>query len=119
MVQVDLVPRVSNPYLKYSHHSTYNMAISAMTTWIIGGLEGYSIKEGGLPPNTIAGTMAVSTTLALLSSSESILEYVDKRPLSVFLGTTVFFGSIFYLGFQIGNAIRMVKDLEEHKDDEQ
>lgn len=118
MVLVDL-DRLVNDHLKYPNRLIYKMSFPFLSAWIIGGLEGYSFKEGGLPPNTVAGTMAVSTTLALLSCSDKISEYIETKPLSVFMGTSVFFGSLFYLGFQIGNSIRLIKDREEHKDDDQ
>ena len=119
MVQVVLDQLASKPHLKCDHRDMCKMSFPFISAWIIGGLEGYSFKEGGLPPNTVAGTMAVSTTLALLSCSDKISEYIETKPLSVFMGTSVFFGSLFYLGFQIGNAIRLIKDREERKDDDQ
>jgi hypothetical protein len=95
------------------------MAISILSTWLIGGLDGYASKDGGLPPNIVGSTIAVSSTLALLSSTDNISEYINEKPLSVVMGTTVMFGSLFFMGYQLGRAIRMIKDNDESKDDEE
>jgi hypothetical protein len=92
------------------------MAISMVSAWLMGGLDGYAAKDGGLPSSMVAGTLTVSSTLSLLSISDNLSEYVNKRPLSVMLGTSIFFGSLFYMGYQLGSAIRILKDNDRDDD---
>ena len=92
------------------------MTIPILSTWIVGGLEGYASRNGGLSASTVAGTIGVASLLESLSGSETMTEYVQTKPLSVVMGSLVFFGSIFFLGYQIGNGIRTIIDREESKE---
>jgi succinate dehydrogenase/fumarate reductase cytochrome b subunit len=92
------------------------MTIPILSTWIVGGLEGYASRNGGLSASTVAGTIGVASLLESLSGSETMTEYVQTKPLSVVMGCLVFFGSIFFLGYQIGNGIRTITDREESKE---
>jgi hypothetical protein len=92
------------------------MTIPILSTWIIGGLEGYASRNGGLSANAVAGTIGVASLLESLSGSDTMTEYVQTKPLSVVMGCFVFFGSIFFLGYQIGNGIRTITDREESKE---
>jgi hypothetical protein len=92
------------------------MTISILSTWIVGGLEGYSSRNGGLSASTVAGTIGVASLLESLSGSDTMTEYVQTKPLTVVMGCVIFFGSIFFLGYNIGNAVRTVTDPEESKE---
>ncbi len=87
-----------------------------LTTWFTGVLNGHRQKEQGLPRSivwSVLGTSSVLSMIKILSATPpASITLQTVKPLSVatFVVTPLYMGATFFLGDQIGQAIRYVED---------
>jgi len=90
---------------------TNNMSLlPQLSTWLVGAANGYTNKTGGVPMEVIAGTMIGSSTLAIIKNIESITKVSRSTPGQIGIGVALVFGTIFFVGDQVGRSLRVVKD---------
>ena len=84
------------------------------TTWFTGLLNGHRHKEQGLPNSIVYSVLGTSSFISMLRSLASI----DTIPrltrgqmvVGIFVGVPTLMGATFFLGDQMGQAIRYVDD---------
>ncbi len=85
------------------------------TNWCTGVLNGYRHKEQGLPNSivySVVGTSTVITMAKVMGSIDPPLTSTSARQtmVGVFLGAPVVTGLTYFLGNQMGQAVRFVED---------
>ena len=94
------------------------MAYLPFTTWCTGFLNGYKHKEQGLPDSIVYSLLGTSTALGMMKSI-GIIDTMPKpiKPMPVLIGFFVIVPAMtyatYFLGGQLGQAMRYVEDLKE------
>lgn len=93
------------------------MTLSLFTNWATGVLNGYSLKDNGLPKGIIYGTLGVTTfanmvkVLGSFNAPEIKYHTAGNKLASVFIGVPIIMGTTFCIGNFFGKGIRHVKDI--------
>ena len=98
-----------------------DMSFFQLSNWLVGIANGYT-PSGSISAETVAGTIAVSSVLAILGDMDKVSKEMIASPvrtsISASLGPSLFFGSIFFIGHQVGTALRCaLKEQSERRDD--
>ena len=92
------------------------MSFSIFTNWAIGALNGYSLKDNGLPKGIIYGTLGITTFSNMFNvlgtfNAPDIKYYSTGTKLSaLFIGVPIMMGTSFCMGNFFGKGIRHVQD---------
>ena len=94
------------------------MSISLFSTWAVGALSGYSLKDNDLPTGYKYGTMALTTGIHIVKSLANVdLQPYRTRPgslvMGLFVGIPLMVGSTFCVGDFFGKSARHVVDLNK------
>lgn len=97
------------------------MSFLQLSNWLVGIASGYT-PPGVLPAETVAGTIAMSSFVTIVLGMEKLSKEALSAPIrtsiSASIGTSLFFGSIFFIGHQVGTALRCaLKEQSERRDD--
>lgn len=93
------------------------MSLSIFTNWATGVLNGYSLKDNGLPKGIIYGTLGVTTfanmvkVLGSFNAPEIKHHTAGNKLASLFIGVPIMMGTSFCIGNFFGKGIRHVKDI--------
>lgn len=97
------------------------MSFLQLSNWLVGIASGYT-PPGVLPAETVAGTIAMSSVVAILGDMDKLSKEMLASPVRTSIGASIahsfVFGSIFFLGHQVGTALRCAwKEQSERRDD--
>ncbi len=98
---------------------------SFFSTWAIGVLNGYNIKDNGLPKSIIYGTLGVTSFANMIKvfgnfdSAKNAMTPKTANALitAAFIGVPIVMGTTFCTGNYLGKAVRYVKDIPSDPDD--
>jgi len=96
------------------------MSISLISTWLTGAINGYMIKEEGIPTNIKYSVLGLTVIIHIIKGIKGMpLNTIKAGPVSVFFGIPLAIGAIeaigaiganYYLGNCIGELIYYVED---------
>ena len=97
------------------------MPFLKLSSWLVGVANGY-MPSGNLPIETVAGTIAASSAITILGGLDTLTKEIRKAPIvgtiGSVVGTSLVFGSIVFVGHQVGTALRCaLKEQSERRDD--
>jgi hypothetical protein len=98
---------------------------SFFSTWAIGVLNGYNIKDNGLPKSIIYGTLGVTSFANMIKVfgnfdvEKNAMTHKSAKALlgAAFIGVPIVMGTTFCTGNYLGKAVRYVKDIPSDPDD--
>ena len=89
------------------------MSFLKLSNWLVGVANGY-MPSGNLPTETMAATVATSTAITTLGGLDTLSKEIRKAPVVGTLGSVVgislVFGSIVFVGHQVGSALRYARN---------
>lgn len=89
------------------------MSLSLFSTWSVGALNGYKLKEDGLPNSIKYGTMALASGIHIVKGLGNLKTPIINPGISLFgLGVIVPFmvGTTFCVGNYVGKGVRYAED---------
>ena len=89
------------------------MAYAHFTTWCIGVFNGNRRKEQGLPNSIVYSVLGTSTLIGMLrglGNLDALPKPVKPVPVGVFVIVPMITGATYFLGDQMGQAIRYLED---------
>ena len=97
------------------------MSLPQLSSWLVGIASGYT-PPGVLPAEAVVGTIAMSSFVTLFLGMDNLSKEALSTPIRTSIvgsiGTSLFFGSIFVIGHQVGVALRCaLKEQLERRDD--
>jgi len=88
------------------------MSFLKLSNWLVGVANGY-MPSGNLPTETVAATVATSTAITILGGMDTLSKEIRKAPvvgtISSVVGISLVFGSIIFVGHQVGSALRYAR----------
>lgn len=84
------------------------MSISLISTWLTGVINGYMIKEEGIPTNIKYSVLGLTVIIHIIKGMP--LNIIKAGPVGVFVGIPLGIGVNYYLGNCIGELIYYVED---------
>lgn len=93
-------------------------AFVPFSTWLTGFLNGHKHKEQGLPNYivwSVLGTSSVMGMVRVLANAPTTMKNptCTQLTLALFVATPLYMGATYFLGDQIGQAIRYVEDTKK------
>ena len=86
-----------------------DMSFFQLSNWLVGIANGYT-PSGSISAETVAGTIAVSSVMAILGDMDKLSKEMIASPvrtsISASIAHSLVFGSIFFIGHQVGTALR-------------
>ena len=96
------------------------MVFAAFTNWTVGVLNGYNVKDGGIPNGIKYGTMGLTTFAGmfkvLANANDVKLHHhitAGQKLAGLFIGVPLLVGTQFCIGHHMGKAIRWSGDTHE------
>ena len=93
-------------------------SIASISTWLVGAINGYKLKEDGLPNSIKYGSMALTAGISMIKFTGSIKPPITN-PGSIlaimFVGVPLATGSVFCLGNFLGKAVRYSSTPDKEK----
>ena len=89
------------------------MSLPLITTWLTGAINGYTLKEDGLPANIKYSVMGLTTGIHIIKGFGQIKLPVVKPGSTLaglFIGIPLVIGVNFCVGNYLGKAIRYAED---------
>ena len=89
------------------------MSLSLFSTWTVGALNGYKLKEDGLPNSIKYGTMALSTGVHIVKGFSNLKTPIvnpGANLFGLFVAIPVMIGATFCVGNYVGKGVRYVED---------
>ncbi len=86
------------------------------TNWSVGLLNGYNVKEGGVPNGIKYGTMGLTTfagMIKVLGNMDNVkINHITggQKLAGLFIGVPLVVGTNFCVGHHMGKAIRWTRD---------
>jgi hypothetical protein len=94
------------------------MAYANITTWLTGILNGYKYKEQALPNSIVYSVLGTSTLIGMLrglGNLDTLPKPIKPAPVAVglFVIVPMITGATYFLGNQMGQALKYVEDKQE------
>lgn len=87
------------------------MSLSLFSTWSIGILNGYTLKENGLPNSIKYGTMVLASGIHIVKDLGNFTKPIPKTTMvGVFVAIPIMIGATFCVGNYLGKGVRYAKD---------
>lgn len=89
------------------------MSLSLFSTWTVGALNGYKLKEDGLPNSIKYGTMALASGVNIVKGFANLKTPITNPGISLLgLGVMMPFivGTTFCIGNYVGKGVRYAED---------
>lgn len=95
------------------------MSFFQLSNWLVGIANGYT-PSGSISAETVAGTIALSSVVAVLGDmgnfSKEMLAAPVRTSISASIAHSFVFGSIFFVGHQVGTALRCALKEEQRRE---
>jgi len=89
------------------------MSLFGLSTWLVGAANGYTEKEGGLPPSAVYGTVGVASVAGTMNAISKSISAPKTPSLALFLVPPLVAGAVYYVGNQVGTSVRHMSDRSE------
>ncbi len=85
------------------------MNIPIYTTWIVGIINGYKIKNNGIPDSIKYGTLSLAAGVNIVNTYITTKVKVNPRYMGSIIMIPIMIGANFCLGSHLGKAIQYVQ----------